>query len=105
MKAVTLAPAAIFGVDDRLGTIEAGKRANLVIAAGHLLQPTTEVKHLFVAGRPVPPESRQTELYHRYRHRLQEVRSGLSPLGLDRPPAQVAGSDADAEADAESSEE
>ena len=50
----------------------------------HLLQPTTEVKHLFIAGRPVAPESRQTELYERYRGRLAEVRAGISPLGLDR---------------------
>src|SRR5690606_5399898 len=89
LKAVTINPAAIFGVADRLGSIEPGKRANLVITAGHLLQPTTEVKYLFVGGRPVPPESRQTELYDRYRRRLAEVRDGLSPLGLDREESRV----------------
>ncbi len=89
VKAVTLSPALILGVDDRYGSIEAGKRANLVIAAGHLLQPTTEVKYLFVGGRPIPPESRQTELYERYCQRLQEVHSGISPLGLDRPTSEI----------------
>src|SRR5262249_34841763 len=55
LKAVTLYPAQILGVADQLGTLDAGKRANLVITAGHLLQPTTEVKALFVGGRPVAP--------------------------------------------------
>ncbi|MEW4567191.1 amidohydrolase family protein [Tautonia sp. JC769] len=84
IKAVTLVPAEIFGVADQLGSIEPGKRANLVIAAGHLLQPTTEVKHLIIGGRPVAPESRQTELYERYRRRLSEIRDGTSPIGLVR---------------------
>ncbi|QDV37202.1 efflux RND transporter permease subunit [Tautonia plasticadhaerens] len=89
LKAVTLYPAQILGVSDSLGSIEPGKRANLVITAGHLLQPTTEVKHLFVGGRPVPPESRHTELYQRFRRRLAEVRDGISPLGLDREESRV----------------
>jgi imidazolonepropionase-like amidohydrolase len=87
LKAVTLYPARILGVDDRLGSIEAGKRANLVITAGHLLQPTTEVKALFIGGRPVAPESRHTRLFARYARRLDEVKSGAAPLGLDRPKA------------------
>jgi hypothetical protein len=90
IKAVTLVPAEIFGVADQLGSIEPGKRANLVIAAGHLLQPTTEVKHLIIGGRPVAPESRQTELYERYRRRLSEIQDGTSPIGLVREPASPA---------------
>ncbi|WP_152050634.1 amidohydrolase family protein [Tautonia marina] len=97
IKAVTLVPAEIFGVADQLGSIEPGKRANLVIAAGHLLQPTTEVKHLIIGGRPVAPESRQTELYERYRRRLSEIRDGISPIGLVRdaaaPPSTVGETD------------
>ncbi|WP_169980404.1 amidohydrolase family protein [Tautonia rosea] len=87
VKAVTLVPAKIFGVDDQLGSIEPGKRANLIISAGHLLQPTSEVKHLIIRGRPVAPESRQTELYERYRRRLSEIRDGSSPIGLVRDSA------------------
>ena len=43
LKAVTLYPAQILGVADQLGSIEAGKRANLVIANGDMLQPSTQV--------------------------------------------------------------
>ena len=58
---------------------------NLVVTAGHILQPTTSVLALFIDGKHVTPESRHTQLYARYLRRLQEVRAGTAPLGLDRP--------------------
>ncbi len=92
LKAVTLAPATILGVADRLGTIDIGKRANLVVTAGHLLQPTTEVKALFIGGKPLTPESRHTRLFTTYSRRLDEVKSGAAPLGLERPAGAAASS-------------
>ena len=53
LKAVTLYPATILGVADQLGSIEQGKRANLVITDGDLIGGTPKIKHLFVAGRLV----------------------------------------------------
>ncbi len=85
LKAVTLTPAQILGVADQVGSLEAGKRANLVVTAGHILQPTTSVLALFIDGKHLTPESRHTQLYSRYLRRLQEVRAGFAPLGLDRP--------------------
>ncbi len=85
LRAVTLTPAQILGVGDRLGSLETGKRANLVVTAGHLLQPTTSVLALFIDGKHLTPESRHTQLYAKYLRRLEEVRSGTAPLGLDRP--------------------
>jgi imidazolonepropionase-like amidohydrolase len=75
LKAVTVYPAEILGVVDRLGTIDPGKRANLVVTTGDILQPSTQVLALFIDGRPYEPTSKQTRLYDRYRHRLEEVRS------------------------------
>lgn len=75
LKAVTLYPAEILGVADKLGTLTEGKLANLVITDGDLLQPSTNVLGLFIAGQPVEPTSKQTKLYERYRQRLQEERS------------------------------
>jgi imidazolonepropionase-like amidohydrolase len=83
LKAVTMVPAQILGVDKQLGSLDVGKRANLVITAGGLLQPTTEVKALFVAGKPMSPESRHTKLYAKFRQRLAEVKAGTAPLGLE----------------------
>lgn len=82
LKAVTLYPAEILGVGDELGTIEPGKRANLVLTNGDILQPSTEVLALFIDGKPLAPESKQTRLYERYRERLREVESGQAPLGV-----------------------
>lgn len=51
LRALTLTPAEIFGVADRLGSIESGKIANLVIADGDLFNEKTKVKYVFVDGR------------------------------------------------------
>ena len=85
LKSVTLTPAQILGVADRVGSLDTGKRANLVVTAGHILQPTTSVLALFIDGKYVSPESRHTQLYAKYSRRLEEVRAGTAPLGLDRP--------------------
>jgi imidazolonepropionase-like amidohydrolase len=81
LKAVTLYPAQILGVADRLGSVEAGKFANLVLTDGDLLQATTQVHALFIKGTPLEPSSKHTRLYERYRQRLQEVKEGKAPLG------------------------
>jgi imidazolonepropionase-like amidohydrolase len=75
LKAVTLYPAQILGVDDKFGTIEAGKKANLVIASGDVLQATTKVLALFIDGAPLEPTSKQTRLFDKYLKRLTESRS------------------------------
>ncbi len=85
LKAVTINPARLLGVDDLLGSIEVGKLANLVICDGDLLQPATQVKAIVIAGKLLPPTNRQTELYHRYLERLRQVRVGEAKLGLIEP--------------------
>jgi imidazolonepropionase-like amidohydrolase len=69
LKAVTLYPAQILGVADRLGSIEAGKVANVVVTDGDLLEPRTNIKYLFINGRMLPLTSRHTELYERFKDR------------------------------------
>ena len=51
IKALTLYPAQIFGVAEQLGTIEAGKIANIVIASGDIFDRRTQVKHVFIDGK------------------------------------------------------
>jgi amidohydrolase family protein len=51
LRAFTLSPAEIFGVADRLGSIENGKIANLVITDGDLFEERTKIKMVFVDGR------------------------------------------------------
>ena len=66
MKALTLYPAQIWGVDDQLGSLDVGKTANVVVANGDPLDVKTEVKHVFIQGREIPLVNRQTELRDRY---------------------------------------
>src|SRR6266436_41006 len=55
LRALTLSPAEIFGVADRLGSIENGKIANLVVADGDLFEEKTKIKLVFVDGRKYEP--------------------------------------------------
>ena len=87
IKSVTLNPATILGVGDTLGSLDVGKRANLVITEGPLLQVTSAVKGLFINGKPVSTANRQTKLHDKYAGRLAEIKAGRTPLGLVRNPA------------------
>ncbi len=69
LKAVTLYPAQILGVSDKLGSIETGKVANIVVADGDMLEARTNIKYLFINGRLVPLTSRHTELFDRFKDR------------------------------------
>ncbi|HXL23355.1 MAG TPA: amidohydrolase family protein [Candidatus Dormibacteraeota bacterium] len=55
LRAMTLAPAEIFGVADRLGSIETGKIANLVVTEGDLFDEKAKIKYVFVDGRRFEP--------------------------------------------------
>ena len=66
LKSVTLYPARILGVADRLGTIEPGKIADLQVTDGDPLEVATHCEQVFIAGRPIPMESRQTRLFEKY---------------------------------------
>jgi imidazolonepropionase-like amidohydrolase len=66
LRAVTLTPAEIFGVADKFGSIEKGKRANLVVARGDLLDVSSKVTHVFIAGRAVDLETRFDRSYATY---------------------------------------
>ena len=69
VKAVTLYPAQIMNVADRLGSIEPGKMANLVVTDGDLLEIRTRIRYLFIEGRPVVLSSRHTELNDAFKNR------------------------------------
>jgi len=66
MKALTLNPAEIWGVADQLGSLDAGKVANVVVADGDPLDVKTDVKHVFIAGQAVPMVTKQTILRDEY---------------------------------------
>lgn len=66
LKAITIIPAELFGVADRLGSIEVGKSATLFICTGDPFETKTNVSHVFIDGWQIPMVSRQTELYDEF---------------------------------------
>ncbi|ABF43500.1 amidohydrolase [Candidatus Koribacter versatilis Ellin345] len=66
LKAITLYPAEVWGVADKLGSLDVGKQANVVIANGDPLDVKTEVKRVFIGGIDVPMVTKQTILRDQY---------------------------------------
>ena len=67
LAAITRNPARIYGVGNTLGTLEAGKTADLVVWDGDPLETSTLTTQVYVGGEAVPTTSRQTLLRDRYR--------------------------------------
>jgi imidazolonepropionase-like amidohydrolase len=67
LRAVTLVPATLLGAADRIGSLEVGKDANVVVWSGDPFEFTTVVEHVFINGREAAELSRQDMLMERYR--------------------------------------
>ena len=72
LSAVTLNAAKILGIEDKTGTIETGKDANLLIVNGDLLDMRSSViAQAFIQGRNVSLDNKGKQLYERYKHKYQ----------------------------------
>lgn len=69
MKTVTLRAAEIYGVADRVGTIQEGKIANLIVTDGDPLDYASRIQHVIVNGQDVGLDNLHLEEYERYRNR------------------------------------
>jgi imidazolonepropionase-like amidohydrolase len=69
IKALTINPATIFGIDDRVGSIKVGKDADLFITSGDPLDLRSEVKHLFINGKDIDLSNWWESLYETWRER------------------------------------
>jgi imidazolonepropionase-like amidohydrolase len=67
LAAITRVPAEIFDAATTVGTLAAGRSADLVVWSGDPFEPLTRPRHVFIRGREIPLRSRQTELRDRYR--------------------------------------
>lgn len=61
VRALTIGAARIAGAGDRLGSIERGKIANVIVTEGDLFDEKMRLRHVFVDGRSVPIEEPQSE--------------------------------------------
>jgi len=84
LRALTVEPARVFGVENRYGTIAPGRVANLVVWTGDPFELTTWARHVFIRGREIPTRSRQTLLFERYRD-LSRVPRGQRGLPRAAP--------------------
>jgi imidazolonepropionase-like amidohydrolase len=66
---VTLYPAQILGVADRVGSLEVGKVADVFVSDGDPLEIETQVEQVYIAGKPVSMETRHTRLFSKYDHK------------------------------------
>jgi len=69
LKAVTINAAEIWGVADKVGSVEKGKVADLILTDGDPLEIQTQVKHLYIRGNEIALTNKQTRLYEKYMSR------------------------------------
>lgn len=69
LKAVTINAAEVFGVADRMGSIEEGKDATLLVATGDPFETKTQIRHVFIDGYRVPMSNRHIKLYQEFLER------------------------------------
>jgi imidazolonepropionase-like amidohydrolase len=70
LTAITLNAAKILGIENRTGSVEAGKDANIVISEGDILDVRTSIiTHAFIQGRQVSLEDKHKQLNERYKYK------------------------------------
>ena len=72
VQIITQNNAKILGIDDKVGTLEAGKNATLFISEGDALDMNTnKISHAFIDGRKISLDSHQTKLWKRYSNKYK----------------------------------
>jgi imidazolonepropionase-like amidohydrolase len=72
LQAITLNTAKILGIDDRTGSLEAGKDANIVISEGDILDMKSSIiVQAFIQGRQVSLADKHKQLYDRYKYKYE----------------------------------
>ena len=74
LRALTINAARIFGAADRIGSIETGKVADLIVTTGDPLDVRTTTRYLFIRGELVPFNDKHTQAYERWRSRPRPAR-------------------------------
>jgi imidazolonepropionase-like amidohydrolase len=70
LSAITLNAAKILGIDDKTGSVEVGKDANIIVSEGDLLDmKSNTVTYAFIQGRQIDLNSKQKQLFERYKYK------------------------------------
>ena len=73
IRSITLSPAEILGVDDKIGSLTVGKDASLMVTDGNPLEVRTQVLSVYLQGRKVDLANRQLRLYKKYQQRYKQL--------------------------------
>lgn len=73
LRAITLYPAEILGVDDRVGSLDAGKDATLIVTSGDPIETSTQVEQAFIQGRQVDLNDRHKRLWNKYQEKYRRL--------------------------------
>jgi imidazolonepropionase-like amidohydrolase len=73
LKAITISAATILGVADRVGSLETGKDATLIITTGDPLEISTQVAAAYIQGRPVSLNDRHKRLWEKYKEKYRRI--------------------------------
>lgn len=75
LRGLTINPASILGISNRVGSLDIGKDATLFVSAGNALDAlTNKVEHAYIQGKKVDLENRHTDLAKKYRIRYQQMK-------------------------------
>ena len=72
IKSITLYPAQVLGVADRVGSLEPGKDATLIVTTGDPLETPTQVEQAYIQGRKIELTSRHTRLWEKYKQKYHQ---------------------------------
>jgi imidazolonepropionase-like amidohydrolase len=73
LEGITLAAARILGVDDRIGSIEQGKHATLIVTDGDILDVRTTLHSAYIQGRTIDLDNKQTDLRDTYMEKYRQL--------------------------------
>jgi len=74
LEAITLSPAKILGVADRVGSLDKGKDATLFLSDGHMFETSSNVTRAFIQGREIDLSNRHKRLWLKYREKYRRQR-------------------------------
>ena len=83
---MTLYPAQILGVADRVGSIELGKDATIFVTDGDPLEIRTKIEQVFIQGRRVDLDDRHKQLYRRYTEKYRQLGTSLRKVSAPKVP-------------------
>ena len=76
IKALTINPARILGIDDQVGSLEAGKIANVVVCSKSLVELSSRIQTVIIKGKVIPLTSPQTRLRDKFEKIVRERMKG-----------------------------